>query len=208
MSIKRISIAAISLAISTCLSAADVSDTLYPDNRIGSMCEDLFSSIYRPFTTIRKIKLATAFFVNPEVAEKSRIIYSYGLPDLVSQKKTDELWSGLKSGKIHLLVPTSPKQDSFASVSWLDLRSIQSACERFPLTPTFPQLRTTIDFENKETFRRSLGTLKFEIIKDIHVVAPEEMFSGTANSKLISWDPTETVPISVEMRIPQKPIQK
>lgn len=202
MYMKRVSTAVMSIVISTTAVAAEISKVPYAIEFRGTRtCGDISASVYRPFTTFRKIKLATAFFVNPELAEKSRIIYVYDLPNFVSQNRTDELWSGLKSGKIQLLLPTSSKLDSFASVPWLEFKSISESCDRVASTPAFPQLMMTINFQDKDAFRKSLYTLKPETIKDVRVVAAEDIVSGiTANARLISWDPSEIFPISSEVK--------
>ena len=206
MLISRIAI--ISIACLSAAIAAAADPDKYPFGlRHGNArtCEDLSAPVYRPFTTFRKVKLASAFFVNPELAEKSRVLNSYEFPSFLVQNKTDELWTGLRSGKIQLLVPVLEKQGQFIPVSLQEIRSIEGGCAPSQSLSKIPAMITTLKFENKDVFRTSLNTLKPETLRYIRVVAAEDVVSGIAStSRFVSWDPAEVAPVIGDIQKPPR----
>src|SRR5436853_7636249 len=112
--------------------------------RGAGSCDDFAAPVFRPLNFTRRVKLASAYFMNPELAESARVLTLYETSNL-SEQDTDVLWTAWNSGNMSLLVPVSERPEEFVPVSRSTLQTINSSCPSM-LGMTFRYVR---DFSDK-----------------------------------------------------------
>jgi len=203
LSIRMALILVIVAGISPRLIADDSKTGIKTSESSALECDDISGRVFRVFTPLRKIRLATAYFVNPDLPDKSEILSAYTLSSFVKEQKTDELWVGLNSGKIRLLLSVGKKQNEFLPVSLRTVTAIDATCKSPSIISRLPSALSKISFENKDAFRASLVKLGAESATELRLVASQEGALGIdATNQFISWDPNEIGKISLAVANP------
>lgn len=167
----RLLMAAIALILGcpTLLSAAD-----NPDGDTGG--------VYRPFSPLRRFKLATAYFVNPELVPNVRLAYAYRLNQAIRLSGdlegtgVHEIASSLEQGTMRLAVRVEGS-DGF-------LTPTETSCSNQPDDDgAIGTYHSCAEFLT-ELLRR--GTGKFYVLS-------ENDLTGTGQGRFVTGDPTELV---------------
>lgn len=166
-------------------------------------CEDVTVPVYRPYNTFRKLKLATAFFVNPEVADSARVLSVYDSKGMTAQDN-DLLWSGWKAGTVQFLVPTFHNSTEFVPITRVDANANVCSVGLASYTaPRFEGRRTlTSAAVNKQAFVNVIltGASRGWVIG----VSDDLVLSSARASRVVSWGPTDSVTItSVDYKAPK-----
>jgi hypothetical protein len=160
----------------------------------SELCTDLDARIYREFNTLRKVKLATAYFVNPDLVEKADVLQTYQLATLVEDNAHKiSLWNGFSSGQLRLLVKAPTVQGEFLPIAKADLRQI-AECGYSSSGSTAQGLKglAAIDFSSEAAFTTSLGKLPPADMANLKVVASKQVNLGSPSTgSLVSWDPID-----------------
>lgn len=153
-------------------------------------CEGI--GIYRSFTLARQFKLAAAYFVNPSLPERVRILNAYSLEKAIQlQGDKEAVAERIESAEMELALPVNDEG------VWVPA----------PLPPYMSHCRpSTTDVFGDETvaFTRVsapakadeltvwLGDLSLEDAKKFYVLSENDLDSGT-DDRFITWDPDEFV---------------
>jgi len=160
--------------------------------------------IYRPFSLARRLKLETAYFVNPTLPQTARIVHAYSLEEAHQSPNSDWL-DKISQGEALLAAPV--ENDVAGALSPVQLhdtsgRTVLSPCRPLPSTESddgvprvahvpvaVSEASSWIDNLSEET-RRRVHLLVFE---------SDPLFDTPAN-RFVTWDPTEGV---AESRLPE-----
>jgi len=185
------------------------------DGGATMVCTDYQAGVYRPFTVVRKVKLATAYFVNPALPDKLEIVNAYSIGDIVRDRKTDELWNLLTVGKIKVPAMVYGERNAFALVPWKDY-STTPVCNRpikYVLSSANEELRDVsekvryaslernlgaIDFSSRQAFKATIEKLGYDKLDKL-IVFTESLLSGVpSKQQYVSWDPMEAINLVVK----------
>lgn len=161
------------LGCPTLLSAAD-----NPDGDTGG--------VYRPFSTLRRFKLATAYFVNPELVPNVRLAYAYRLERAVrlsgdsERTGVHEIASSLEQGTMRLAVHVEGS-DGF-------LTPTETGCKK--------QLEDDGAISTYDSCAEFLSKLLRQETGRFYVLSENDL-TGTGQGRFVTWDPTEHVPHKV-----------
>ena len=143
--------------------------------------------IYRPFNLIRQFKLATAYFVDPNLPDEARILYGYNLEVMKDNRFGDN---------VQLAVSVDNMEGALAPVHWVESggRMVLSPCR--PLSSEAGGGATmTIDAMARRAEQGIavwIEELPEDTRKDIYVLSSDVLLEGP-NDRWVTWDPTEAV---------------
>ena len=162
---KRLGIA-IALAAVLCSSTPALAET--PMDAEG---------VYRPLTTLRKYKLATSFFVNPDLPKRARIVEVANL-DVLDQYPSREVLEGITKDHFKIAVPVEG-ESGYAPV---DVKSWWA----------YTSHRQPADF-NVENLRSAIKALPDDQRDRIRLFVLNDEYSQPESERYITWDPHEVV---------------
>ena len=172
------------------------------DDQALPACEGI--GIYRSFTLARQFKLAAAYFVNPSLPDRARILNAYSLEEAVKR--------GIESEKLELALPVNddgawmipaplaPYISHCRSSSAPDVSVSGDAPVAF--TRGFASVKVddqggvTVSWSNDGQGGVTVrpNDLSPEHIKTIYVLSEDELDLG-ADHRVITWDPDESVSV-------------
>lgn len=191
--IKRFRILAVLLAASTLMAQNDqarAQNDQARDDQVLPACEGI--GIYRSFNLARQFKLAAAYFVNPSLPDRVRILNAYSLEEAIQLQ-------GIESAELELAlpvnddgawvpVPLSPYMSHCRLSSAPDVSVFGDA----PVAFTRVSVPVQVDEQGRVTVWSS--DLSSEHIKTIYVLSEDDFGSGV-DHRVITWDPDESVSV-------------
>ena len=160
--------------------------------------------VYRSFNLIRRFKLATAYFVNPSLPDKVKILSAYRSLEVIKEIEAieagDPEWvrKHMASGEIQLSV-RFPDEDA------LTLTGLQVPCQQRELAPNDPQDSSTNTsrcdesaFRNSNELKSWFAGLSEDTRKNVYVLAQGDLFSGRGDP-VVTWDPREIVSVAHDL---------
>ena len=139
------------------------------------------NGMYRPFSLIRQVKLATAFFVDPDLINKAKISNAYTWDKAASLLGKEQLLEQVKSGKIRLSVPVAAaKFDEQRTLTLLPI-----SC---------PSGSSSEESECQSSLDASVVPHK------LYVLSTEDLDPNTED-RVVSWNPAEKVQLPSKDRL-------
>ena len=140
------------------------------------------NGIYRPFTLIRKVKLATAYLVDPSLPNQVEIINAYNPTQVLfeaieEQERTDPDWllKQFESGELKL--------------------SLKLYAEGVPSLSNI-LVGDSESFENGEQLKQWYNKLSDEQQSGVFLLGQKTPFAG--GEGFVSWDPNEAVTVEAQ----------
>ncbi|MDE2905798.1 MAG: hypothetical protein OXQ28_06905 [Acidobacteriota bacterium] len=166
--------------------------------------------IYRPFSLIRQLKLATAYVVNPALPESARLVHAYNL-ESAYQSPDREVWiERISEGEVQLAAPV--ENDVAGALSPVQLSvGVDGTAGTTVLSPCRPLAAAESD-DGTPRIIHVAGTdgqpdswiegLPQATRKRVHLLSfGPNPISDTDSDRLVTWDPTEGV---AESRSPER----
>ena len=153
------------------------------------VCEGI--GIYRPFTLARKFKLATAYFVNPSLPDRVRILNAYSLKEAIQWQGDQKVVAQrIESEEMALALPVN-RDRAWTPPSWSHMNHCPPLIsEVFGEAPmAFTRVSAPAEVEGLHGLAVWLGDLSSE---DVYVLSEDDFDSG-ADNRVITWDPNESV---------------
>ena len=142
--------------------------------------------IYRPFSWVRQLKLATAFFVDPTLLETAQIGHAYSLEQAHKLLGDDDLIKLISSDETLLAAPVAT-DDGTPALS--PCRSLSHG-EPYDGVPRFGSVKPSRTIE-------WIKTLSAKDRERFHLLLlGTEPLSDTDDSRFVTWDPSEGVGVS------------
>ena len=168
----------------------------WPDCHVGG--------IYRPFSLVRQLKLATAFFVDPTLPETAEIGHAYSL-EQAQQSLGDDLIGMISRGEVLLAAPVendvagalSPVQWSVGDAGAQGTAAL-SPCRQLSHGESddgVPQVGYVSG--SPSTPEEWIENLSKEDLESFHVLfLGIDPLPDTDDSRFVTWDPKEGVGVS------------
>ena len=165
--------------------------------------------IYRPFSLVRRLKLATAYFVNPTLPQTARIVHAYSLEEAHQSPNSGDWLDKISQGEALLAAPV--ENDVAGALSPVQLldgdygaggSTVLSPCRPLPSAESADRVPRVVHVPVAVGQSGSwIENLPEETRKRVHVLVFESdpLFDTTAN-RFVTWDPTEGV---AESRSPE-----
>lgn len=183
------------LAVAGIKLSAYAQSTVTLHGKIVDSCTTPIAPTYSDLTPVRKLKLATAYFVNPELVEKSNVVDTYELSSYLKSETSDVLLDGLKDGTFKLAF--TPNDGNLRQVVPLSLEAWKTA-SMCPVAVSNVSAFGTLTFDSPKLFSESLKALSQEQKQKLFVIGKH---TGQVSAKyvssgsLVTWDSSELRPL-------------
>lgn len=183
------------------------------------VCEG--AGIYRSFNVVRQFKLATAYFVNPSLPDRVRILYAYNLDEALEDLGSEVVAEQIESEEMQLSLPVYTMEMLGSSevvvpeqvedevmqlslsvdrdVAWAPSSYMSHCYPVFDGVVMDPAVAVDVPVyytpvSAPENLMEWFGNLPPEDTTKFHVLSGND-FDSDAYDRVITWDPDESVDI-------------
>lgn len=160
--------------------------------------------IYRPFSLVRQLKLATAFFVDPTLPETAQIVHAYSL-EQAYQALGEDLIDMISSGKTLLAAPVeNDVAGALSPVHWsvgddsVHGTAALNPCRPLSLGESDDGLPRVVYASGSASDPKTwIDSLSKEDRNGFHLLFPDTPPLPNADDRrFVTWDPMEGVGVS------------
>ena len=155
------------------------------------------NGVFRPLNWLRQLKLGTAYFVNPSLPGKVKIIHAYDVHSLIEalekkvegensqegneQAEFEDYWIGVQIPQEPAYTFTIPCQKIGQSIQSDDTSKTNAPC-------VFPRAQL-----NSSALEQWLKSSDQSQLEGLYVLSPQQYLFSTEGQSVIAWDPHEPV---------------